>query len=586
MINPFEKTLIMIRDGILDGWENAVTTLGTAYSAVTHHTVVDYAFRTTQELEGLYYADPFASRTVRDLPEAAFRQGWEVVPPPGLDPDDAEEQRLRIESKLWDLKARGKLLEAICWGRRDGRGAAWIGVDDGHAQDEQLAPEAVRKVIFLDVLEAQDFQAHRYFSDPLAPDFGEPAVWNVTRTGGGVSDLSQVHTSRLILFGSGIPTSRRRRAENEWRAASVLEAPFEMFRNLSLAMGMLVEFIATASQGILKIRNLAGILAEKKSVLETRLRIMDLARSIRVMPIDAGDDQGRGAEDFGYAERSALTGTSDVVLRLMGHLAGAVGEPQTALFGASPAGLNATGDADTRGWYDRVAAEREDTYRHAVEELVYLVAVAEGVDRPAEWGISWPSLWQESPAELAERQGKVATTDQAYLGAGVVTAEAVALARYGSGEWSDAAPQVDAEELAATSRAPRTGEELEAEETDLYAFFSGSRSDAIPEQDEIDAAWEAYHRAVNMSRSELEAWSETMCSHLASVDRGPVSRNVQLLGTPKSEWGKTEVRWARKTVGFIARMKAMPSGQPASKDCPSRRDIALKNWAYDPGKGR
>jgi hypothetical protein len=32
-------------------------------------------------------------------------------------------------------------------------------------------------------------------------------------------------------------------------------------------------------------------------------------------------------------------------------------------------------------------------------------------------------------------------------------------------------------------------------------------------------------------------------------------------------------------------MKKMPKGKPVSKDCNiSKRDISLKNWAYDPNK--
>ena len=42
---------------------------------------------------------------------------------------------------------------------------------------------------------------------------------------------------------------------------------------------------------------------------------------------------------------------------------------------------------------------------------------------------------------------------------------------------------------------------------------------------------------------------------------------------------------AKRTVSFVARMKNMEQGEPVSEACPiSKRDISLKNWAYDPMK--
>jgi hypothetical protein len=42
---------------------------------------------------------------------------------------------------------------------------------------------------------------------------------------------------------------------------------------------------------------------------------------------------------------------------------------------------------------------------------------------------------------------------------------------------------------------------------------------------------------------------------------------------------------AKRTISFVARMKNMEQGEPVSEACPiSKRDISLKNWAYDPMK--
>jgi len=100
----------------------------------------------------------------------------------------------------------------------------------------------------------------------------------------------------------------------------------------------------------------------------------------------------------------------------------------------------------------------------------------------------------------------------------------------------------------------------------------------------VDEVYAKYHNTVNMSFSELEAWSKSECSKLASLDRSPINRNLRLLSTKKADWGANEVKDANRTISFVSRMKNMEQGKPVNKTCPSKRDISLKNWAYNPNK--
>lgn len=100
----------------------------------------------------------------------------------------------------------------------------------------------------------------------------------------------------------------------------------------------------------------------------------------------------------------------------------------------------------------------------------------------------------------------------------------------------------------------------------------------------IDEVYKKYHDTINMSYSELEAWSKTECSKKASLDRSPINRNLNLLSKKKSEWGASEVKSANRTISFVSRMKGAEQGKPVSEGCPSKRDISLKNWAYNPNK--
>lgn len=107
-------------------------------------------------------------------------------------------------------------------------------------------------------------------------------------------------------------------------------------------------------------------------------------------------------------------------------------------------------------------------------------------------------------------------------------------------------------------------------------------------EEEIALRYDDYMGAVNMTYSELKAWAETECSTLASLDRSPIERNLELLSTNKDEWTTKHFDWAGKTIAFINRMRENTAGDLLTdsngNECGSKRTISLKNWAYDPNK--
>lgn len=108
---------------------------------------------------------------------------------------------------------------------------------------------------------------------------------------------------------------------------------------------------------------------------------------------------------------------------------------------------------------------------------------------------------------------------------------------------------------------------------------------------EINQRFTDFKQAVNMSASEIKRWGDTECAGLASQtddggDGPSVVRNrvIKLLETPKSEWGQDEFEMAGRVISFISRMKGNEQGEPVKEGCPSKRDISLMNWGYNPGK--
>jgi HK97 family phage prohead protease len=123
-------------------------------------------------------------------------------------------------------------------------------------------------------------------------------------------------------------------------------------------------------------------------------------------------------------------------------------------------------------------------------------------------------------------------------------------------------------------------------EEELRGMLEGRMS-----KDAIGDRYTAFHNSVNMSASEIARWGESECSNLASrpEDGGQGGANVRdrvikLLNTPRADWGQTEFRMAGRVVNFISRMRGNEQGEPAREGCPSKRDISLMNWGYNPNK--
>ena len=99
----------------------------------------------------------------------------------------------------------------------------------------------------------------------------------------------------------------------------------------------------------------------------------------------------------------------------------------------------------------------------------------------------------------------------------------------------------------------------------------------------INKVYSKYKKSVNMSYSDLLSWSQNKCSKKASLNREPIKRNLKLLNIKRVNWTIQDAKQANKTIAFIARMRKVPRGEIVCGKY-SKRDISLKNWAFDPFK--
>lgn len=422
-----------------DSWQNVVTGLGTSVDKALHHRMYPETWYDEHELEDTYYSDAFSRRVVTEIVKASLRPGWNLTAPSELETEQSQIQEAAILDLLAALRFEDAYREARYWGRLYGRGALLVVTDDSSDLSEPLEAERVQRFIYVEALTSMEFTpAGVYYTDPMSPKFGEPEIWTVHRASGGVATAAfDVHETRLIMTG-GETTSLEKRVENSWRDASVLQSTYKHLSRLDAGLAGIGHMMTDSSQAVLKIRHLTEMMGggEDLSVFTNRMRVLEFARSLHIMPVDAD------GEDFSYVERS-FAGIADLVDRLAQTAAGAASMPLTLFWGQSPAGLSATGESDISLWDDQVRAEQTEIDEPNIEWIVRLAAYATGATEPESWGAEFNPIRQMSHLERTEHQKIVAEMDQIYVAQGILEPEEIAIHRFGGDVYDDTPVMVD-----------------------------------------------------------------------------------------------------------------------------------------------
>ncbi len=114
-------------------------------------------------------------------------------------------------------------------------------------------------------------------------------------------------------------------------------------------------------------------------------------------------------------QRIDFAGLPEMVRTFLQVAAGAADIPVTRLLGQSPAGLSATGDSDTRNYYDMVSARQEIDLRPKLERLDRLILRSEGID-PEALTFAFRPLWQMDAPTAANLALAKAQATQIYAG--------------------------------------------------------------------------------------------------------------------------------------------------------------------------
>lgn len=418
-----------------DGWENDLTGWGTSRDKLQEgYYAPDWPLQWT-EISNLFYGDDIAATVVNAPIDEAFRKGY------SLSAEDSEGAKglQKWAKEKYDIDSR--VQEALIWGRLWGGALLVFGFEDGQDLDQPLRPESVRGIPWVLPIDRRYCQPINYESK-LGQRLGKPITYRVNVQGGHSAQSATVHYSRVIQLRGDPVDPIRSRLFGGWDQ-SVLQRPYKVLRDFAAAFQGTGIMLADASQGVFKLKNLIQMLASgERSALHERMTLLDMGRSTaRSILIDAD------SESFEKVA-TQFSGVPELLDRYMQRLSACTGIPVSILMGRSAAGMNATGDLDRSSWNAKVASLQSKHLEPLLLNVYRMLALdptAPKVD--SDLSIGWEPLSVPTDAEDATAYSTRANADIAYINAGVLDPAQVAIARFGKGQYSTSAPQVDAKAL-------------------------------------------------------------------------------------------------------------------------------------------
>jgi uncharacterized protein len=431
VVEPHEAAILGGESVRFDGWSNAITGIGTERDKTSYNNFV--ADRTLQDSEAsaIYHGSDLAGRIVDIVPDEMYREGFSV---------DLGDSKLNTEldDQVEALGLVDKLADANRWGRLYGGGGLLLGADDGRSASQPLMPERAKHLGYVYVLDRRYLWPLTYYRESGHQKLGQPETYMVTSpTYQTDTPVAVVHESRLVLFGGATTGIREREANSGWDF-SILQRATKVLSDFDLGWGAASILLADGNQAVMNISGLADALAQPggaETFLRERLRLIDMGRSVcRAIVLDAGDPEAKQPAEQFTRQSFPMTGIPDVLEKLMVRLSVTADVPCTRLFGISPAGLNATGESDVRGWYDRIRSNQTRKQTPKIRRIIRVMVQTKAVQKsPNAIAIKFPSLWSESPQQAAQTRQAILTGDKIACDAGILLPEEVARHRFAPG---------------------------------------------------------------------------------------------------------------------------------------------------------
>lgn len=398
-----------------DGFDNFVSRIGlnnnNTLSASTYE--FNLITRNRIKLEATYRGSWIAGKLIDCVPEDMTRAGIDI-------------QTSKGEMDLPKIRAaisRLKLAQSLCFTGKLGRlygGALGMIQIKGQDTSTEIDVDTISKGQFVGIVPFDRWQLNPLVQDPIedGPDMGLPSEYqivnNPTETepsynAGSIVGMN-VHHSRCLRY-TGIDLPYFQAITEMMWGESILERLWDRliaFDNATMSAASLVD---RASLRTVKIDGLREVVGAGGPALKALYAQFDMMRELQTNEgltlLDKNDE-------FDFATYT-FAGLPEVLIQFGQQLAGAGDTPLVRLFGQSPAGLNASGDADIRMYYDYVNSQQEAKLRNFWEVILKILWRSElGKEAPDDLEFKFVPLWQMS---ATDKVNNAKTTAETVLGA-------------------------------------------------------------------------------------------------------------------------------------------------------------------------
>jgi uncharacterized protein len=384
LLGSFGATLTELVQGVsplvrmtLDGWQNLATGYGTSRDKTMSATFEQGCPLNDMTLSAMFSYDDLAGKICDVYPKEEMRCGFTIS---GYQPNEIAD----AQKYLNKFELPQTMTDARIWGNVYGGSVIWPLVDDGLPPEEPLDLAKIRSVMGLRVIDRRWLIPETwYYTGPKA---GYPELYRAVQPtqGGALLIIGRIHETRLVKF-PGARTEWQRKLSLLMWDESVLVKPYAALRSAGQIWQAIENLVSDANQGVFKIEHLfdlvtadptqgddaAAFASSPSGKLLKRIAFMDRTRSAgRAIVLD------KTLEEFERVPTS-FAGLPELSAGQWKRVAAASDIPVSRLIGEAPAGLNATGDAETETFHAKVNANRTQIVEPRLRQLLRILFSAQ-----------------------------------------------------------------------------------------------------------------------------------------------------------------------------------------------------------------
>ena len=323
---------------------------------------------------------------------------------------------LEIEKELERLNVRDLFSEAAKYDGFFGRCQLFVDLGQHDGEEIKTPLIMVKEKLFnklrkFKIIEPMYSYPYQYRADnPMADSYYNPQAWYVMG--------NEVHSSRLLMFISRpVPDILKPAYNFSGMSMSQLALPY--VENFLKTRDSVNRMISTYSMPGIKTNMMSVLTGDDGDDVVNRAQLYNAQR----------DNQGlfvidKEAEDM-FHYQAALGTLDKLQAQSQEHMSSISSVPLVVLFGMSPSGLNATGDAELTVWADYVQDMQQTLFRDNLTKVIEIVQLSKFGDIDNSISMEFPTLREPTPAEAATIRKTNAETDSIRQNDGQISAEEV-----------------------------------------------------------------------------------------------------------------------------------------------------------------